>query len=94
MSIPLSVGDNLFEALTQQEIIRLLDALWATLPLDKQDEVLDQLPPNTRQTVQRILSLPDSAGAADVAPDELVSTAKLEQTWNELWNEWYDNLWC
>ena len=90
MPIPLSVGDHLFEALTQQEIIRLLDALWATLPSDRQDEVLDQLPPDTRQTVQHILSPPDSADAASAAPDKPVSTAKLEQTWNELWREWYD----
>ena len=93
MSTPLSVGDHLFEALTKQEMIRLLDALWATLwatlPSDRQNEVLDQLSPDTRQTVQYILSPPDSDGAADVAPDKPMSTAKLEQTWNKLWNEWY-----
>ena len=92
MPIPLSVGDHLFEALTKQEIIRFLDALWATvwarLPPDRQDEVLDQLPPDTRQTVQHILSLPDSTGAVDAVPDKPMSTAKLEQTWNELWDEW------
>ena len=55
MFIPRPAGDRLFEALTQQEIIRLLDALWAALPPDRQDEVLDQLPPDTRQTIQRIL---------------------------------------
>jgi len=88
MSTPLSIGDHLFEALTQQEIIRLLDALWATLPPDRQAEVLDQLPPDTRQTVQRILSPPDSAGDAEVAPDKPVSTAKLEQTWSTLWQDW------
>jgi hypothetical protein len=78
----------LFEALTQQEIIRLLDALWATLPPDRQDEVLDQLPPDTQQTVQHILSPPDSSGDAEVAPDKPVSTAKLEQTWAILWQDW------
>jgi hypothetical protein len=88
MSTPLSIGDHLIEALTQQEIICLLDALWATLPPDRQDEVLDQLPPDTRQTVQHILSPPDSAGAADVASDKPVSTAKLEQTWATLWQDW------
>lgn len=90
MSTPLSVGNHLFAALTQQEIIRLLDALWSTLPPARQDEVLDQLPPDTRQTVRHILSTPDSAGTADITPDKPMSTAKLEQTWNELWNEWYD----
>lgn len=90
MAIPLSIGDHLFEALTQQEIVCLLDALWATLPPDRQDEVLDQLPLDTQQTVQHILSPPNSVGTADNAPNKPVSTAKLEQTWNELWGEWYD----
>ena len=90
MSTPLSVGDHLFEALTQQEIIRLLNALWATLPPDRQDEVLNLLPLDTRQTVQHILSPPDSSGDAEIAPDRPVSMAKLEQTWNELWGEWDD----
>ncbi|HMR68156.1 MAG TPA: hypothetical protein PKE64_29435 [Anaerolineae bacterium] len=58
MSTFLPVGKHLFEALAQQEIIRLLDALWATLPPDRQSEVLDQLPPDTRQTVQHILCPP------------------------------------
>jgi len=90
MAIPLSIGDHLFESLTQQEIIRLLDALWATLPPDRQDEVLGQLPPDTRQTIQHILSPPDPACTADITPDKPVSTAKLEQTWNKLWREWDD----
>ena len=88
MSTPLSIGDHLFEALTQQEIIRLLDALWSTLPPDRQDEVLNQLPPDTRQTVQHILSPPDSSGDAEVTPDKPVSIAKLEQTWAILWQDW------
>ena len=66
MSTPPSIADHLFEALTQQEIKRLLDALWDTLPPDRQAEVLEQLPPDTRQTVQHILSPPDSSGEADV----------------------------
>ena len=94
MSSPLSIADHLFEALTKQEIIRFLDALWATLPSDRQDEVLDQLSPDARQTVQRILFPPDSTDAADAAagaaPDKPMSTAKLEQTWNALWGEWND----
>ena len=67
MSTSLSIGDRLIEALTQQEIIHLLDALWATLPPDRQDEVLDQLPLDTQQTVKHILSPPDSCGDAEAA---------------------------
>ena len=90
MSAPLSIGDHLFEALTQQEIIHLLDALWATLPPDRQAEVFDQLPPDTRQTVRRVLSPPGSSGDAETLPEPPVSIAKLEQTWDELWGGWYD----
>lgn len=90
MSTPPSIADRLFEALTQQEIKRLLEALWDTLPPDRQAEVFEQLPPDTRQTVQHILSPPDSSGEADAVPDKPVSTAKLDQTWNELWGEWDD----
>jgi hypothetical protein len=28
--------------------------------------------------------------ARQTRADKPMSTAKLEQTWNELWNEWYD----
>jgi len=28
------IGESLFEALTQYELIQLLDSLWATLPVD------------------------------------------------------------
>jgi hypothetical protein len=81
-----TLGDNLFEALTQQEIATLLNALLATLPPGMQDAMLDQLSPNTRQTVQRILS--DSLTPGATSPTKAVSTAKLEQTWSNLWQRW------
>ncbi len=83
-----SIGDRLFEALTQQEIIDLLEALFATLPPDMQDAMLGQLPPDTRQTVQHLLSPPQSPGDTKVTPAKPVSIAKLEQTWANLWDEW------
>jgi hypothetical protein len=81
-----TLGDKLFEALTQQEIVTLLNALFATLPPGMQDAVLDQLSPNTRQTVLRILS--GSLTPGPTSPTKAVSTAKLEQTWSSLWQRW------
>jgi hypothetical protein len=88
MSTHRQIGDHLIEALTQQEIIRLLDALWSTLPAELHDTVLDQLSADTRQTVQHILSPPQPSGDAETVPAHPVSIAKLEQTWSKLWQEW------
>lgn len=88
MSIHRQVGDHLIEVLTQQEIIHLLDALWSTLPAEMHDIVLDQLAPDTRQTVQHILSPPQPTGDSETTPVHPVSIAKLEQTWSKLWQEW------
>ena len=52
------LGESLFDTLTQQELIQLLDSLWATLPAELHNEVLTQLPSDTGQTVGHILSPP------------------------------------
>ncbi len=80
--LPNSVGDNLIEALTHQEIAKLLDVLLTAVSPTTQNEALDQLPPNTKQTVQQILT-PSQTPTKAVS-----STAKLEQTWSDLWREW------
>lgn len=83
-----TLGRNLIEALTLQEIAGLLDALFEPLPPDMQDTVLNQLPPDTRQTVQHILSPPQPPDDAETTPAKPISTAKLEQGWYNLWDEW------
>jgi hypothetical protein len=82
------VGDALFKALTQQEIVHLLDVLLKALSPELRAQVLTQLEPDTRQTVAQILSPPKPLGGRKVAGAEPVSTAKLRQTWSGLWNEW------
>ncbi|MBI1881168.1 MAG: hypothetical protein HYR94_23560, partial [Chloroflexi bacterium] len=79
---------QLFEALTEQEITRLLEALLAVTPLDLRDKALDQLQPDTRQTVQQILSIPSASRDPEVSLDTPVSMAKLAQTWASLWQQW------
>jgi len=52
------------------------------------EHVLDQLPPDTRQTVQTILVPPDPADPTQEKQAPSMSLAKLEQTWSALWQEW------
>jgi len=82
-------GDLLFEALTSQEIAKHLDALFEVLPHEVRDKVLDLLQPDTRQTVQHTLSPPKASSGTKTTQTKPVSMAKLEQTWSQLWDEWY-----
>jgi hypothetical protein len=82
------VGDRLFEALTQQEIARLLDAVFAVLSPELRNKALNQLQPDTRQTVEHILAPPKIAAGREASQAKSVSIAKLEQTWSNLWAEW------
>ena len=82
------VGDHLLGALTQQEMADLLNALFEILSPEIRDKALDQLQPDTRQTVQNIL-YPPKAASDKAAKAKRVSMAKLGQTWSELWDEWY-----
>lgn len=91
-SSPGHIGEQIFAALTHQEIAHLLDALLAALSPDIRDQVLDQLQPDTRQTVQHILSPPQAAGHPQTTQATPVSLAKLEQRWSQLWGEWYDTV--
>src|SRR5712691_7901457 len=52
------------------------------------EHVLDQLQPDTRQTVQTILVPPDPSDPTQEQQAPSVSLAKLEQTWAALWQEW------
>jgi hypothetical protein len=83
-----SLGLQLVEALTQQEITRLLDVLLTALPPEIRDKALGQLQPDTRQTVQRILAEPITAAETKAAPAVSISLAKLAQLWASLWQEW------
>lgn len=85
------VGDTLHKALTQQEIVHLLEALFGVLSPDLRDQALAQLKSDTRRTVEQILSPSRPSGGRKGESSELVSTAKLRQTWSGLWNAW-DNI--
>lgn len=86
--IPNHVGEQLFEALTHQEITHLLEALLIVVPSHLRDAAVNQLSPDTRQTVLNILSLGQPASVAEPGLAKPVSMAKLEQTWASLWQEW------
>jgi len=84
----LSTGQQCLDALTHHEIATLLEVLLGTLSPDLVEHVLDQLPPDTRQTVQTILVPPDPADPTQEKQAPSMSLAKLEQTWSALWQEW------
>ncbi|MGG6267516.1 hypothetical protein ACQ4M3_23435 [Leptolyngbya sp. AN03gr2] len=52
----LDTGQQILNALTQQEIAQLLNALFEVLPPDLQERSLAQLSEDTQQTIQRILA--------------------------------------
>ena len=84
----LYTGQQFLDALTHNEIATLLEVLIGTLSPDMVENVLDQLPPNTRHTVQTILVPPDPSDPTQEKQAPSVSLAKLEQTWSALWQEW------
>ena len=84
----LYTGQQFLDALTHHEIATLLEMLLGTLSPDMVANVLDQLPPDTRQTVQTILGLPDPSDPTQEQQAPSVSLAKLEQTWAALWQAW------
>src|SRR5712691_10976346 len=84
----LYTGQQFLDALTHNEIATLLEVLIGTLSPDMVENVLDQLPPDTRHTVQTILGPPDPSDPTQEKQAPSVSLAKLEQTWSALWQEW------
>jgi hypothetical protein len=82
------IGQQLLAALTQAEIADLLDGLIGALSPEMVEKVCDQLPSDTRHTVQTILVPSDSSDSAQEKQILLGSLAKLEQTWSALWQEW------
>lgn len=78
-----NLGNSILAALTQQEISQLLDVLLSSLPVEKREGALAQLPSDTQQTLQQILT--PSQHLKETQP---VSEAKLAQTWSQLWQQW------
>lgn len=62
--------------------------MFTILPFERQAEVLEQLDPDTRQTVQQNLSGIVPPGGGETVSSIPMSTAKLEQIWSSLWQEW------
>jgi hypothetical protein len=87
----LHTGQQFLAALTQNEIAHLLEVLIGTLSPDMLENVLEQLQPDTRHTVQTILVPLDPSHPTQEKQAPSASLAKLEQTWSALWKEW-DNI--
>lgn len=83
-----SLGTRLIKALTQQELGQLLEALLAALPPESQGKALEPLTSNTQAIVQQLLKLPSAQVVDSHPPVPIVSLAKQDQTWNQLWRKW------
>lgn len=85
---PNSLGDRLFNALAQQEIAQLIEALLDVLSLELQEEAIAQLSENTQQTVRQILVASSITESTKVSTPQTASLEKQAQTWAELWQTW------
>lgn len=87
---PFSLSDRLLNALTQQELAQLMDALFTVLSPELQEEAIAQLPEDTQQTVKQILVPSSPAESTEASAPQTVSLAKQAQAWSELWQKWDD----
>lgn len=87
---PFSLSDRLLNALTQQEIAQLINALFSILSPELQEEAIAQLPEDTQQTVRQLLVASSIAESTEASAPQTVSLAKQAQTWSELWQAWDD----
>lgn len=83
-----NVSNLLLEALTQQEIAQLLDALFEVMSSEQQERAISQLEIETQQTVKQILSSPPTGDRTLASDTQIISSAKQAQTWSELWQQW------
>jgi hypothetical protein len=82
------LSNRLLNALTQQEIAQLIDALFEVLSPELQEHAIAQLSPDTQQTVKQILSPPAAVEQTQTSTTPTISLAKQAQTWSELWQDW------
>lgn len=88
----LGIGERLSNALTQQEIAQLIDALLMVLSPEFQEQAIAQLPEDTQQTVKQILTPASTVEPIQASETQTVSLAKQAQTWSELWRGWDDTV--
>ena len=83
-----NVSNRLLEALTQQEMAQLLDALFEVMSSEQQECAIAQLGIETQQTIQQILASPPTGDRTQASETQIISLAKQAQTWSELWQQW------
>jgi hypothetical protein len=81
-----ALGKQLVDALTSEQIERLLEVIAHTGALQKLDAPLQAIDPDLAQTVRALLGPTKPPVAA--APEDTVSSQKALETWNGLWEQW------
>ncbi|MEM9216863.1 MAG: hypothetical protein AAGD25_21250 [Cyanobacteria bacterium P01_F01_bin.150] len=92
-----SLSERLINVLTETEMGALVDAFFAVVSLEKQEEAIAQLSDDTQKTIRAVLTISTQSSkqkgkkAKSKAPIEdkpTPSLAKQQQTWSGLWKEW------
>ncbi len=94
-----SIGNRLFEALTRDQVVRLLDVLLAHQDKRTRKDILDRLDDDISFTLSELFAPGTQAKEPAEAPAKpakkrkkkrTTSNAKLVENWNTLWDEWGD----
>lgn len=93
IKLGVSLGERIFEALTETEISQLLDELFGILSEEQQLTALAKLQPDTKATLTEILDPSPTVEPEKTAKTQPTSLAKYSQTWSELWLEWNQVIW-
>ncbi|MCU0569378.1 MAG: hypothetical protein MUF49_22730, partial [Oculatellaceae cyanobacterium Prado106] len=83
-----NIGQQLLDALTQEEITQFVNALLAVLSAKLQEEAIAHLPKNTQQTIQQILAPTTPAHSTSSHTAPTASLAKQQDTWSQHWRKW------
>jgi hypothetical protein len=83
-------GKKLFEALTRDQVEILLDVLTASDTLAPLSQELRTADPDLADTLQRLSREADGATTKDL--EEVFSSRKLLENWNDLWGRWNDHV--
>ena len=88
--IPSLIGEKIVSALSEKEVIQLLESFFQVTIKDVIEQVLEHLDPNTKETIEQVLNPQESSlEGKNQQVERTVSLAKLAQKWSDLWSDWH-----
>lgn len=82
-----SIGQQIMQALTQDQVAQILDNVLHSLDEQKKIQILSALNKDISTTLSKILNPPEESGEATT---RIASDEKYLEQWNVLWEEWDD----